>query len=139
MSGKVIYSHYDEFGSSFVEKAYPTGSVYAALVVPDEEDEDIANRWDGIRFAECKCDIQYAKERYKNAYQRYLGALHMYNTISRMPKYKYDAYLLEDLERQVKIAKRDAADLKDLYLNLKSYYPHYIEQVLGHRRIIRQK
>lgn len=113
------------------------GEATAAL-----EDEDIANQWDGYRFAEMKCDIQAYKAKAKVMKERALGVRHAYDVIVNSFKdddFNLESEVLYKLNRQVQIAWRDYEKALHHYKIFKEMYPDYCDQIVRQRREFRNK
>lgn len=108
---------------------------FRAGATPAEEDADIATEWDGYRFAEYQCDIQYMNERAKRFYERYLGARTMYNNLKNSG---FSDEVLKKMERQVKIARRDAAIARKECESVKQHYAPFCENVITDRKKLQE-
>lgn len=70
MNEHIVKAEYDErTGVSTVTKQNRYGEFTAHVRISDD-DKDIENRWDGLAFAEYKCDIKVAKEKVKRLNER---------------------------------------------------------------------
>ena len=105
---------------------------FRSHAIPAEEDFEVATEWDGYKFAEYKCDVQYMNERAKRFYERYLGIRSAYNNLCQ-DNDKNDPILLK-LERQVKLAKRDAAIAREECESMREYYDYYCDHVIDERK-----
>ncbi len=123
-------------GEAVVVKGNKWGT-FICSVHPCESDFDIANRWDGWKFADAKCDIATAKVRAQAMRERFNGARHMYDAMYMSGK------LPDDVERamyrQVVVAEEQYEEANERYKRLKSQYSKYTDLNLSTRRIIRAK
>lgn len=109
------------------------------------DDEDIANVWDGYRFAEMKCDIQAYKEKANRMLQRAIGIEHAYTVILK----SYDNLsgydfldvqpFLNKLEKQVDVAFKEANKAKEQYELMRDSYSGFCDHVIKQRREIRTR
>ena len=82
MKGTILYAEYDEgTGVSVVTKQTKYGTFTRSVRV-HQQDEDIANQYDGCYFAELKCDIAAYQERAKFMRERAKGITHAFNVLS---------------------------------------------------------
>lgn len=137
--GQISFSYWNpERLSAIVVKKTPYGA-YTGVSMAAEEDSDIANEWDGYRFAECQCDMKYLKERSKRMYERYLGVKMAYNNLSQTePTSAGAAEMLDKLKRQMHIAKRDAERARLEYEHRKETYLSFTNAVLAERRRLQE-
>lgn len=137
MKGKILESDYiEEIGWSSVQKATPYGTFYESVHV-HPEDEDIANAWDGMRFAELKCDIEAAKEKAKWMRQRAIGVRIALQNLDNAGT--NDSHTLDNLERQVWAFEREADKYKEIYEEMRDSYPAFTQMILDRRRQLREK
>lgn len=136
MRGKISYHHYDECGVTTLEKSTPYGRFHA-YTAPHISDQDIMNLWDGALFAEAKCDAKAIHAKAKMMHQRALGVQHAYNVLKRIEG--LDQYTLEKLDRQVKIAFREADRWRDIADELDGSYDFFTKTILDRRREVRDK
>lgn len=137
MRGKILDSDYlEEIGVSFVEKATPYGNFYGEVYL-HEDDADIANAWDGMRFAEMKCDIRAMKEKAKVMRQRAIG---VEIALKNLDNAKVnDPFTLDNLERQVWAFRKEADRYKEIYEEMRDSYQAYTQVILDRRRQLRDK
>lgn len=137
MKGKILESDYvEETGWSSVQKATPYGTFWGDVFV-HPEDQDIANAWDGMRFAEMKCDIQAAKEKAKYMRQRAIGVKIALQNLDAAGV--NDPQTLDNLERQVWAFEREANKYKEIYEEMRDAYPTFTQMILDRRRELREK
>lgn len=137
MRGRILDSDYiEETGWSFVQKATPYGIFWGdSFVHPD--DQDIANPWDGLEFAEMKCDIQAAREKAKRMRQRAIGMEIALKNLDNAGV--NDPATLDNLERQVWAAHREADKYKEIYEEFRDSFQAYTDMKLKRRRDLRGK
>lgn len=135
MKSTIVKSSWLEGDYAYVAKQTKYG-IYEAIVDVNEEDRDIATEWDGYRFAEYKCDIQYLNERAKRFYERYLGIRMAYhNLIQSMSDEEIASNeTIAKLERQMKLAKRDAAIAREECESMREYYKYYCDHIIDERK-----
>ena len=107
-------------------------------------DEDIANQWDGYRFAELKCDIQAYKAKAKVMKERALGIEHACNVVARALVDQGNDNFMDDavyqkFERQRQVAWSNYYKAKELYEIMRDSYSGFCSQVIKQRREIRNK
>lgn len=138
--GVIVASGWDEKERiAYVQKQTKYGT-YFAEVIADEEDFDISTEWDGYRFASYKCDLQYMNEKAKRLYERYMGVRTAYNNLTQMltPEECEADPVLVKLQRQVAIAKRDAANARKLYKRMSEYYIPFTEDIIAERKRLQE-
>lgn len=109
---------------------------FRGIAVPVEEDLEIATEWDGYKFAEYQCDIQYMNERAKRFYERYLGMLTAYNNL--LQENDKNDLILVKLKRQVNLAKRDAAIAREECQSMQVHYKAFCENVIADRKKLQE-
>ena len=132
VDGVITYSEWLPTGKIAIVHKQTKYGEFRAMALSAEEDLEIATEWDGYKFAEYQCDIQYMNERAKRFYERYLGARAAYNNLCQ-DNDKNDPILLK-LERQVKLAKRDAAIARDECESMREYYNYYCDHIIDERK-----
>ena len=139
MKSTIVKSSWLEGDYAYVAKQTKYG-IYEAIVDVNEEDRDIATEWDGYRFASYKCDLQYINERAKRLYERYLGIRMAYhNLIQSMSDEEIASNeTIAKLERQVKLAKRDAANARTLYKRMSEHYVPFTDAIIKERRRLQE-
>ena len=137
MRGKIVDYYFDD-GALFssVTKATPYGT-FSATALAAEEDEDIATMWDGLKFAEMKCDIQAMHEKARRMRQRAIGAENALKALDNIGT--CDPYTLDMLERQVWTAYNEADKYKEVYEEMRDSYKAYTNIILRRRRELRNK
>lgn len=142
MKGKILDAWYeetdDELNESCIckETKYGTFTGYAR---PAEQDKDIANSWDGFRFAETKCDIQAYKARAKVMKERANGISHALRVVlTGNPQYAA-APAIEKLIKQEAVAWKNYRQAKEQYEIMRDSYSGFCEQIIKQRRKIRDK
>lgn len=137
MRGQIINSEWNpETGNAKVVKATPYGTFVATANVAIE-DKDIMNSWDGLHFAEMKCDIAAMHEKAKRMRQRAIGAENTLKALDNIPD--LDTYTLDKLERQVWAAYEEADRCKENYEEARGAYQAYTDILLNRRRELRKK
>jgi hypothetical protein len=126
----------EESGMSIVVKQSKYGT-FTGIATLNEEDADVANKWDGCSFAEAKCDIQIARRKASMLYQRYLGARDVYNAV--MNSAHDDVPELRTLEHQVNVMRRNYEAQRSKYREMRSKYKDYVDKKLDARRSVREK
>lgn len=123
-------------GISTVTKQTKYGT-YTCSVKIHEEDQDVANIYDGCYFAEMKCDIKAYHEKAMRMKERALGIEHAYNVL--LNSCDPDDFYMIKLERQMNVAWQQYHSALETYKILKdSYYP-FIETTLKSRREFRKR
>lgn len=143
MKGKIIDSHYDEqqhYG--YVTKATPYGT-FTCFTKVHPSDFDIATAWDGLRFAEMKCDIEAMKVKASRMRQRAIGIENALKTLDSINSSEdfclLDDFTLNKLEDQMYAAYREANRYKEIYEEMRSAYSFYTQMILDRRRQLREK
>ena len=122
-------------GFSYLRKQTKYG-IFDATVFLAEEDVDIDNSWDGLHFAEYKCDYQAQKEKAKRLYQRALGIKHCYNVLK--DSIDIEDPIMKKIERQMEVAFHEADKCNEKVKRMKLNYKNYVQHQLNERRRIRQ-
>lgn len=152
MRGTIIESWYDT-ADDFLDidgnliHTQPTANViketkygtFYGRAVACEEDEDIANSWDGFRFAEMKCDIKAYKAKAKMLRERAKGIKHAMDVIAFSDAELMFSECYEKLERQYNVALNEYDKAVDYYISLEEVYPAYCSQIIKQRREFRDK
>lgn len=143
MKGNILSSHYREAsGTSYVRKSTKYGT-FSAITIVGPEDEDIANQWDGCRFAEYLCDLQAERIRVNALHERYIGVLNSYKNVSKTLAVEdgcYDSHKIIVLwKRQINHAKRQWLDAKEKYESMDKNYHRFCDNVLAQRRKARDQ
>ena len=112
------------------------GTFYGKVTCADE-DLDVQNELDGYIFAETKCNIQAYKRRAKFLEQRAIGIKHAYNVLKNSG-ISVDDPVMKKLNRQVKIAQREAEIANRLYQAFKANFKHLVEASIKTRRKIKE-
>lgn len=110
---------------------------YTCSVKIYEDDQDIANIYDGCYFAEMKCDIKAYHEKAIRMKERAIGAEHAYNVL--LDSCDPDDEIMSKLERQVIVAWQQYYNALETYKILKDSYHPFIETTLKSRREFRKK
>jgi hypothetical protein len=108
------------------------GEATAAL-----EDEDIANQWDGFRFAETKCDIQAYKAKAKVMKERAKGITHALKVVVIGNPDLANDPVINKLYRQEMLAWKNYYRAKKQYETLRDSYSGYCEHIINQRRKLR--
>lgn len=143
MRGKVIHSSYrDGACTSYVRKSTKYGE-FSAVTAAADEDKDIANQWDGCRFAEYLCDMKAMKARMQVMKERYLGILQGFNNVKQaidIHDTNCDtAYIVRLWKRQIKHAYNQFIQAQEQYDNMKANYKVFCTNVLNKRRETREQ
>jgi len=137
MRGQIINSEWNPgTGSAKVVKATPYGTFIATANVATE-DKDIMNSWDGLHFAEMKCDIAAMREKAKQMRQRAIGVENALKALENQDD--LDLYTLDKLERQVWAAHKEADRHRENYEEARGAYQAYTDILLNRRRELRKK
>ena len=133
----------EETGVSTVTVQTKWGTFTHSVTV-DEEDKEIANKWDGCKFAHYLCVIDKMKAKSRAFRERSIGmdsagdviidAIRLTRTVTRQ-----DAETLNRIREQAYFAAREANRCADIAKRLKEEYPKYIEETLSTRRKLRQR
>lgn len=129
--------------TSYVRKETKYGTFYGKAQAASD-DEDIANQWDGCRFAEMKCDIKAYKAKMKLMEQRALGVQHAFTVITQSfiaqgDNDFYDNPVYLKLERQRQVAWDNYYRAKDQYELMKDSYSGFCAHIIKQRRKFRNE
>ena len=119
-----------------VTKQTKYGTFHGRVTCADE-DMDVQNELDGYLFAETKCDIQAHKKRAQFLEQRAIGIEHAYNVLKNSG-IDADDPVMQKLNRQVKIAHREASNARDVYIFSKRYFDSLVTSSIVTRRRIKE-
>ena len=146
MRGTIIDAWYEEIEDDITESCicketkYGTFTSYAR---PTETDKDIANSWDGFRFAETKCDIQAYKTKAKMMRERAKGIKHACDVVSRALSVQNKNFTKDEtyqkFYKQYKVAMKDYYKAKEQYEIMRDSYSGFCEQIIKQRRKIRNE
>ena len=143
MKGRIIAASYDPAtGISTVTKATKYGEFTASTKVADD-DKDVANRWDGPRFAEFKCDLKAMKRKANILYQRYEGVQNAYNnlydTMAAAARGDINVdYIMYLFSRQADHAYHQYEEAQEAYDRMCDYYDYYCSSTLEARKEVRK-
>ena len=148
MKNKILESNYNkDTGVSTVTIESKWGTFTRSVVVQDE-DKDIANKWDGCRFAHYLCTADMLKAKGKAFVERANGMNHAANVMAQsflqkdnqiateMFPYYVDAIL--DLLKQAKIAKWEGKKYLIKAKDMNKNYLSYVKDILTKRRELRE-
>lgn len=137
MKSRIIKAdYYPETGLSILTKTSKYGTFTATAAV-DSDDEDIANRWDGLAFAEYKVDTMIAKEKTDRLRERMIGIENAIKCIVPPNRDEYD-YTYEKLMVQYHDAKSRYFESKNKYDRMKRNYRKKVDEILKYRRHVRK-
>ena len=119
-----------------VTKQTKYGTFHGKVTCADE-DADVQNELDGYIFAEAKCDLQAYKKRAKYLEQRAIGIKHAYNVLKNSG-IAINEPVMQKLERQNKIAYREADKAKKVYESYALYFNDLITSSIATRRKIKE-
>ena len=110
-----------------------------------EEDTDIANKWDGQRFAHYKCVADKYRFKARAFHERAIGVKSAISTLTQAYKQK-DTVLTDDIQytidmlnRQHDILERESQTYYQAAKDMKVKYVDYMEDILKNRREIRER
>ena len=145
MKNKILESNYDkDTGVSTVTIESKWGT-FTHSVVAQDEDKDIANRWDGCRFAHYLCTADMLKAKGKAFVERANGMNHAANVLAdirynknwRYPDAAYGDAIL-DLRIQAEVAEDYGRECISRAREMKKNYLSYVEDILTKRRKLRE-
>lgn len=135
----IISAKYDEStGESTVVLGTHWGT-FKHTVTVDEEDKDVANRWDGCRFAHYLCVVDKLFAKGHALIERSKGINHAAITISRsmyadgVPRIENNQEFnktLSMMRDQAFYAERDGRKYLEIARKMKKEYPDFINEVL---------
>lgn len=141
---KIIDAWYDEeTGVSQVTLQTKWGTFSHAVAV-DEEDEDIANKWDGCRFAHYLCLIDKYRAKGKAFIERSNGINAATDALNQSIWSVTDGYVYGEpftpsemiamMRDQAYYAERDGRKYLEVAEEMRQHYPEFIEETLESRR-----
>ena len=139
MSDKIIFADYDpETGVSVVQLSTKWGT-FTREVLVEEEDKDIANRWDGCRFAHYLCVADKLAAKGRAFIERANGINAAANVLaSQLPKdvvpNKNRTKCIGTLRDQAYYAERDGHKYIDKARQMRENYIDYVNKTLTERR-----
>lgn len=145
MKNKILESSYDkDTGVSTVTIESKWGT-FTRSVVAQDEDKDIANRWDGCRFAHYLCTADMLKAKGKAFVERANGMNHAANVLAGIrydtnwlyPDVGYGDAIL-DLRIQAEVAEDYGRECISRAKEMKQNYLSYVEDILTKRRKLRE-
>lgn len=128
----IVDARYEEapgYSVVTIETKYGTFTNMAEVAF---EDEDIENKWDGCRFAEYKCKIDFLRAKSRAMRERARGIRHAANFIENPAD-------LKRVFRQANDMDRRADDLRERAKYMEDAYPNYCDKMLTIRRTARSK
>ena len=145
---KIIDAWYDEdSGLSQVTLGTHWGT-FTRTVVVDPEDADVANRWDGCKFAHYLCVIDKLIAKGHAFIERSNGINHaatvvaraMYDSgVSRVENPREFNKILGKMRDQAYYAERDGRKYLEVAESMKQKYPEFVEETLKARRKFQKK
>lgn len=137
MKEYIVYANYDPAtGISKMVKSNRYGT-FSATAEVHEEDKDIANRWDGLRFCEFKIDMQSERARANIFRERMNGVRNALCSIEP-PEPGEDDYTWDKMMIQYRDVKRRYETSIQRYKKMKREYHNYAAECLVIRRKLRQ-
>lgn len=140
---KIIVAEYDEeTGVSTVSIGTPWGA-FTESVMLHEDDKDVANRWDGCKFAHYLCVIDKLIAKGHAFIERSNGINHAATVIARamytdgVPRVENNKEfnkVLGMMRDQAYYAERDGRKYLEIATKMKETYPKFIEETLESRR-----
>lgn len=132
---KILDAEYDKLtGVSYLRKQSPVG-IFSGIAVLENEDKDIANQWDGLRFAEYKTDLKILKAEIKREKQKNLGVEHAYKCLCQ--SFSEVDPVMKKLQRYYKRNLKAIQEKEELYKYLQQNYKAYTDSVIKQRRDLR--
>lgn len=152
MKGNIIEAWYDEPdewididgnivsypGETHLYKETKYGTFYGHVKV-SEKDKDIANSWDGYRFAEMKCDIQAYKAKANIMKERANGITHALKVVLNGNPDLANDPAIDKLLRQEIVAWKNYYRAKEQYEVMRDSYSGFCDVVIKQRREFRNK
>ena len=143
MQDKILKATYDPISGISVCQLATKWGVFEHSVKVKDEDKDIANKWDGIRFAEYLCKIDKFKAKGRAFQERANGVKHAYNVCEYNNKnapevFKTNPAALDTMMRQCYHMEEESKFYYNLAKTWKEKYPQFIEKVLTERRKFRE-
>lgn len=135
MKGKILNAKI-QGRTTNVTKQTKYGTFHGRVTCADE-DMDVQNELDGYLFAEAKCNCQAYRKRAKYLEQRAIGIKHAYNVLKNSG-IGIDDPVMQKLNRQIKIAYREADKAKEVYESYELYYNNLITSSIATRRKIKE-
>lgn len=137
MKEYIVYANYDPAtGISKMVKSNRYGT-FSATAEVHEEDKDIANRWDGLRFCEFKIDMQSERVRASIFRERMNGVRNALCSIEP-PEPGEDDYTWDKMMIQYMDLKRRYEESLKRYKQMKSAYHDFASECLVIRRKLHQ-
>jgi len=146
MRGTIVDAWYvdteDGLGECCVCKETKYGT-FISYAKPAEIDKDVANSWDGMRFAETKCDIKAYKAKAKIMRERAQGIQHACNVIVRSNAAKgidiVENEVYQQLQKQCDVAWNNYKRAREQYEIMRDSYSGFCDQILKQRRKMRNR
>lgn len=143
MREQLVKAEYNENTGESTVMLNTRWGVFTRTVKVHPDDADIANKWDGCRFAHYLCHIDAMKAEARAYKERAIGVRHAAHVILQASKtsiywnYSIDSVLelyciAEDFEKR-------AENLLNLAAELKRKYPEICEKTIEARRAVRKK
>lgn len=139
MKDKIMFADYDsETGESTVQLFTKWGT-FTHTVHVDEEDKDIANRWDGCRFAHYLCVADKLEAKGRAFLNRADGMNVAANVLaSQLPQgvgpNKVRINCIGTIRDQAYFAERDGRKYIERAREMREQYLDYVEKTLSERR-----
>lgn len=139
MKDKIMFADYNsETGESIVQLLTKWGT-FTHTVHVDEEDKDIANRWDGCRFAHYLCAADKLEAKGRAFLNRADGMNVAANVLaSQLPQgvepNKVRINCIGTIRDQAYFAERDGRKYIERAREMREQYLDYVEKTLSERR-----
>lgn len=144
MKGQVVIESYDEATGESRYKIATKWGTFDHTVKCSEEDKDVENRFDGLRFARYLCYIDELRAKASAFEQRAIGIDHAANVLYQVATDEKtiwdvtgDAVL--ELRLLAEVERDKARELRLTASTLKKRYPEMVESVLSTRRDLRER
>lgn len=135
---KIIVAEYDEETGISTVSIDTSWGVFTESAILHEEDKDVANRWDGCRFANYKCIADKYAAKGHAFLERAKGIEHAANVWLGTGR-TTDYTMLRTFHRQAEIAAREGHNCISIANKMRKDYNDYVEEVLSNRRKFRGK
>lgn len=144
MKDKIIRADYDEQTKQSTVTLLTSWGVFEHTVKPDAEDWDIANRFDGCRFAHYLCIADKLRAKGKAFLERSNGMNIAANVLaSQLPDdvtpSKIRTNCIGAVRDQAYYAERDGRAYLEQSRNMRENYMEFVKRILKQRQSIRDK
>lgn len=143
MREQLVKAEYNEETGESTVMLNTRWGVFTRTVKVHEEDKDVANKWDGCKFAHYLCRIDAMKAEARAYDERAIGLRHgaavLMNASMTSVYWNYSPDSVLELYCLAEDFEKRAENIRNIVAELKNKYPEICEKTLAARRATRAR